>query len=62
MPGDPRECLEHANNCLRLAAHSNLREDKAIEDLARIWLYLAGDLVRTAALLKYWDKQRITKR
>jgi hypothetical protein len=58
MTGDPRECLERAKNCLRLAERSTTPASKAmLEDFARTWLCLACELLSTAALLEEWRKQ-----
>jgi hypothetical protein len=50
MPGDPKECRQHALTCVRLAqtsASPQAREQFA--DLARTWIKLADDLERTLA-------------
>ena len=45
VPGDPRECKEHAQNCLRLAFDApNEPAKRWFEELARSWLRLARDL------------------
>ena len=52
MPGDPKECRQHALNCVQLAktaASPQAREEFA--NLARIWIRLANDLERTSAFL-----------
>ena len=52
MPGDPKECRQHALTCVRLAqtsASPQAREQFA--DLARTWIKLADDLERTLAFL-----------
>ena len=52
MPGDPKECRQHALICVRLAqtsASPQAREQFA--DLARTWIKLADDLERTLAFL-----------
>ena len=48
MPGDPRECRQHALTCVRLAqtsASSQAREQFA--NLAQTWIRLADDLERS---------------
>jgi hypothetical protein len=41
MPGDPKQCREHAKTCLRLAAESQSPLAKArFEDLASTWMKL----------------------
>jgi hypothetical protein len=52
MPGDPKECRQHALTCSRLAQTSappHAREQFA--NLAQTWLRLASDLERTLALI-----------
>ena len=52
MPGDPKECRQHALVCVRLAqtsASPQAREEFA--NLARTWIRLADDLERTLAFL-----------
>ncbi len=52
MPGDPKECREHARNCARLAVTSpfpDVRENFA--KLADTWLRLASELEISQALL-----------
>jgi hypothetical protein len=45
MPGDPNECREHAESCLRLAAEThNPQAKETFESLAQTWLRLAVDL------------------
>jgi hypothetical protein len=51
MPGDPKECRQHARNCARLAQTASLPEAKEkFADLANIWLRLADGLEATEAL------------
>lgn len=55
MPGDPKECMEHATNCLRLAAEARSAEQRQhFEELAQRWLALARDLEFTQTLLATW--------
>ena len=52
MPGDPKECRQHALNCVQLAktaASPQAREEFA--NLARTWIRLADDLERTVGFL-----------
>ena len=52
MPGDPKECREHAQRCLALAAETNdLRLKESLTDLAKRWASIAADLEATRALL-----------
>jgi hypothetical protein len=55
MPGDPKECREHASNCLRLAAEARSPSHKEhFEKLAERWMALAKDLEFTQTLLATW--------
>ena len=52
MPGDPKECRQHALACVQLAqtsASPQAREEFA--NLARTWIRLADDLEQTLAFL-----------
>ena len=52
MPGDPRECRQHALTCVQLvqtAATQQARENFA--KLARTWIRLAGELEQSHAFL-----------
>jgi hypothetical protein len=63
MPGDPKECREHAKHCLELASHappSSLTRAR-FEDLAQTWLRLARDLDHSKALLEQWGDARFRK-
>jgi hypothetical protein len=52
MPGDPKECREHAKRCLELASETNdLRLKESLTDLAKRWASIAMDLEGTRALL-----------
>ena len=56
MPGDPKECRQHALNCVRLAQTSSTPQ--AIEEfasLANTWLRLAADLEQARAFLDPMD-------
>lgn len=51
MPGDPQECREHAQQCLRLAKSAqSLIARMRWEGVAHSWLRLASDLERAKAL------------
>jgi len=55
MPGDPKECREHAKHCLELASVAPSALGRArFEDLAQTWLRLANDLERVQVLLDNW--------
>ena len=58
MPGDPRECRQHALTCVRLAqtsASSQAREQFA--NLAQTWIRLADELESTENLLAALDEE-----
>jgi hypothetical protein len=58
MPGDPKECRQHALNCVRLAqtsASPHAREHFA--NLARTWIRLADELEKTQAFLAALDDE-----
>jgi hypothetical protein len=57
MPGDPKECRQHALNCEHLAKGASspeLRDHFA--KLTRTWIKLAAELERTEALLAEVDE------
>jgi hypothetical protein len=52
MPGDPKECREHANACMRIAHTASSPEDKEhFVSLANTWRRIAADLESTQGLL-----------
>jgi hypothetical protein len=56
MPGDPKQCREHAKRCLEIAATSQSAIAKAkFEELARTWAALATDLEFAKGLLEMWS-------
>jgi hypothetical protein len=58
MPGDPKECRQHALACVRLAqtsASPQAREQFA--NLARTWIRLADDSEQTEAFLATLDDE-----
>jgi hypothetical protein len=62
-PGDPKECRQHALNCVRLAqtsASPQAREHFA--DLARTWIRLAEELEHTQAFLAVLEDEAEPKR
>jgi hypothetical protein len=63
MPGDPKECRQHALACVRLAqtsASPQAREQFA--NLAHTWLRLAAELEQAQALLGALDDDTEPKR
>ena len=56
MSGDPKECREHAKECLKQARSApTLLVMTKFESLAHSWLRLAEDLERTEALLERFN-------
>jgi hypothetical protein len=52
VPGDPKQCREHAKACRRLAREAiSPVTRKVFDDLARTWTRLATDLEMAQALL-----------
>jgi hypothetical protein len=55
MPGDPKECRQHALNCVRLAQTAATPEHFA--NLARTWIRLADEIESTDAFLTALDDE-----
>jgi hypothetical protein len=56
MPGDPKECRQHALNCVRLAQTSSTPQAREqFASLANTWLRLATELEQARALLDAMD-------
>ena len=52
MPGDPKECRQHALNCVRLAQTSPSQQARdQFANLARTWIRLADEIESTEAFL-----------
>ena len=52
MPGDPKECRQHALNCVHLAKGASAPEQRDhFAKLARTWIKLAEELEQTQAFL-----------
>jgi hypothetical protein len=52
MPGDPKECRQHALQCAVLAQQAtSTTAREAFGRLVHIWIQLATELERTQALL-----------
>jgi hypothetical protein len=57
MPGDPKECRQHALNCVHLAKSARTPEQRDhFAKLARTWIKLAEELERTQSLLAEVDE------
>ena len=62
MPGDPKECREHAKGCLALAAETkNPVLKESLVEIAQKWARLATDLEATQALLAVWGPEKPKK-
>jgi hypothetical protein len=66
MPGDPKECREHALHCTEMAQRTrNPEHKKTLNDLAQTWLSLATELERSRAVLETYPEPspgRVTTR
>jgi hypothetical protein len=63
MPGDPKECRQHALACVRLAQTSATPQTREqFANLARTWIRLADDLERTLAILEADDETEPDRR
>jgi hypothetical protein len=63
MPGNPKECLDHARNCWMLAAAATQPEIRHhFTDLAQRWAQLAMDLEATQKLLAEFGDERLPKK
>ena len=55
MPGDPKECRDHAKTCLRMASEAKTPQAReTLENLAQAWLHLAADLEAAKAIIDTW--------
>jgi hypothetical protein len=62
MPGDPKECRQHALNCVHLAKGASTPELRDhFAKLARTWIKLAEALEQTEALLAPIEDDEPTK-
>jgi hypothetical protein len=52
MPGDPKECRQHALECARLAQTSATQDDREhFAQLARTWIKLAEEIEQDQAFI-----------
>ena len=59
MPGDPKECRQHALNCVHLAKGASTPEQRDhFAKLARTWIKLAEELEQTEAFLAAIEDER----
>jgi hypothetical protein len=60
MPGDPRECREHARRCAELAKVATTPEAREqFLSLQMSWIRLAADLDNAKAFIELRFKQRV---
>ena len=53
MPGDPKECRQHALNCVQLATSASTPEQRDhFAKLARTWIKLGEELEHMQTLLE----------
>jgi len=58
MPGDPKECREHAKRCWALASEvTNPALKESLVESAQRWSRLATDLEATHILLEEWRQE-----
>ena len=58
MPGDPKECRQHARNCLRIAEEARSADvARSFVDLAHGWTKLAIELENAQALVAALDEE-----
>ena len=58
MPGDPKECRQHALNCVRLAQTGTTPQSREhFASLAQTWVRLAEDLERAQCFLNALDEE-----
>jgi hypothetical protein len=63
MPGNPKECREHAKRCLQLADETrNPTLKGSLTDIAELWTWLATDLEATRLLLDEWAEPQTQTR
>jgi hypothetical protein len=61
-PGDPKECRQHALNCVHLAKSASTPELRDhFAKLARTWIRVADELEQSEALLAEIDVDEVTK-
>ena len=60
MPGDPKECRQHALNCTLLAKEATAAQSKEIfQNLAQSWNRLAAELEDVQALLNALNEMEL---
>jgi hypothetical protein len=62
MPGNPKECREHAKRCWALATETkNPALKESLVEIAQKWARLATELEATRALLADWAPEKPKK-
>ena len=62
MPGDPKECRQHAKQHLELAESApSVIARVRFEGLAHSWLRLASELEQAKALLEHWGNPKLRR-
>lgn len=62
MPGDPKECREHAKRCLQMAWEAtNPPLKQSLNEIANHWMSLATELEATKRLLDEWGDPRFVE-
>ena len=62
MPGDPKECRQHALNCVHLTKSASTQELRNhFAKLARTWIKLADELEQTNAFRAAIENDKPTK-
>ena len=58
MPGDPKECRQHALNCVRLAQTATTPQSREhFANLAQTWVRLADELENAQSFLNALDEE-----
>jgi hypothetical protein len=62
VPGNPKECREHAKRCTQLAEETkNPAVRESLLAVASTWMRLAADLEATQRLLDAWKASEAKK-
>jgi hypothetical protein len=60
MPGNPKECRQHALNCMRLAKEATTSQSQeTFQNLAQSWTRLAAELEDAQALLNALNEMEL---
>jgi hypothetical protein len=61
MPGNPKECREHAKRCWVATETKNPALKESLVEIAQKWARLATELEATRALLADWAPEKPKK-